>query len=367
MCYNIKKYFQKDFLKMSNQDKDLTVGQLCGIIKKSFRRSLIYILITVVCLSAILFTVKGFTDTKVFSTTLVFSDVKESPLSGLNANKAFVLDRATSDKNNPSLSSLLLPDLSVSAEVPEGEAASFISNTYVISLKHNKKTGLTSNEYKNIVDNVANEYVRSFSATLQTLPFNYYESELASSEYIHHILNLSETIEEYIKILETELASFDNLSSFTYENKSGEKKGVTNFLSELTVTKSTLSRLTQTVITNKIEKTEGGLVSYLTYARDTANAKVARLSESLKESELVLEKYKNVSQIVQPYQFGDNWTKQTCLWLKNLPPLIPLCYAPYGKTRNCAPSWVYHKCGSKARSKSFTGIARAMATQWQFD
>ena len=73
------------------------------------------------------------------------------------------------------------------------------------------------------------------------------------------------------------------------------------------------------------------------------------------------------NQIVQPYQFGDNWTKQTCLWLKNLPPLIPLCYAPYGKTRNCAPSWVAHKCGSKARSKSFTGIARAMATQWQFD
>lgn len=72
------------------------------------------------------------------------------------------------------------------------------------------------------------------------------------------------------------------------------------------------------------------------------------------------------NQIIQPYQFGDNWTKQTCLWLKNLPPLIPLCYAPCGMSRNCAPSWVYHKSGSKSRSKTFPGIARAMALQWQF-
>lgn len=73
------------------------------------------------------------------------------------------------------------------------------------------------------------------------------------------------------------------------------------------------------------------------------------------------------NQTVQPYQFGDNWTKLTCLWLKNLPPLIPNCYAPYGLSRNCAPSWVYHHFGSKARSKTFPGIARAMAIQWNFD
>ncbi len=73
------------------------------------------------------------------------------------------------------------------------------------------------------------------------------------------------------------------------------------------------------------------------------------------------------SQTIQPYQFGDNWTKLTCLWLKNLPLLIPNCYAPIGSSRSAAPSFVKHKCGSKARSKSFPGIAKAMATQWNFD
>lgn len=70
------------------------------------------------------------------------------------------------------------------------------------------------------------------------------------------------------------------------------------------------------------------------------------------------------SQTIQPYEFGDEWTKLTCLWLYNLPPLIGQCYAPIGHKRNCCPSYVYHKFGSKLRSKTFIGIARAMAIQW---
>lgn len=73
------------------------------------------------------------------------------------------------------------------------------------------------------------------------------------------------------------------------------------------------------------------------------------------------------SQIIQPYQFGDLYTKQTCLWLYNLPPLFPTsALAPYGSTRNIFPSWVGTHFGSVQRSKSFVGIARAMANQWGF-
>lgn len=72
------------------------------------------------------------------------------------------------------------------------------------------------------------------------------------------------------------------------------------------------------------------------------------------------------TQTIQPYEFGDKYTKLTCLWLKNLPYLIPLTYAPPGKKRNCATSWCAVRSGSKYRSKTFAGIARAMAKQWQF-
>lgn len=70
------------------------------------------------------------------------------------------------------------------------------------------------------------------------------------------------------------------------------------------------------------------------------------------------------SQVVQPYDFGDNWSKQTCLWLIGLPYLFP--FVMETNRRSAAPSWVASHSGSKARSKFFPGIARAMAEQWSF-
>ena len=77
-------------------------------------------------------------------------------------------------------------------------------------------------------------------------------------------------------------------------------------------------------------------------------------------------------QIIQPWQFGDPHTKTTCLWLKGMPMLKPTqivgkgnrIYTPSGKS---VPEW-YTRTGAvpraKARSKTFPGIAQAMAAQW---
>ena len=81
------------------------------------------------------------------------------------------------------------------------------------------------------------------------------------------------------------------------------------------------------------------------------------------------------SQRIQPYMFGEPWSKLTYLWLKGLPPLKPTeivtDYKPYvscGTSRNKGnpdKSGFTRKGGaSRARSKTFPGIARAMAEQW---
>ena len=67
-------------------------------------------------------------------------------------------------------------------------------------------------------------------------------------------------------------------------------------------------------------------------------------------------------QIIQPWQFGHGETKATCLWLKNLPLLVPTDVVPGREARihRMPPSperW-------KLRSKTFQGIADAMAAQW---
>ncbi len=64
------------------------------------------------------------------------------------------------------------------------------------------------------------------------------------------------------------------------------------------------------------------------------------------------------TQIVQPYEFGHPYSKKTCLWLKGLPPLKPTAVV------TPTMSWVSKFRSSKARSKTFAGIANAMAAQW---
>lgn len=80
------------------------------------------------------------------------------------------------------------------------------------------------------------------------------------------------------------------------------------------------------------------------------------------------------SQVVQPYEFGDPYMKRTCLWLKGLPKLIPtkyvepVCSWVSGGSRKRDGSARENKGtvyrDSKTRSKTFQGIAEAMAEQW---
>ena len=78
-------------------------------------------------------------------------------------------------------------------------------------------------------------------------------------------------------------------------------------------------------------------------------------------------RYRKPDQIVQPFQFGDPYKKTTCLWLKGLPKLKP--------TNIVEPKIITYKDGSKFsadygwssnknRSKTYQGIADAMAEQW---
>lgn len=79
--------------------------------------------------------------------------------------------------------------------------------------------------------------------------------------------------------------------------------------------------------------------------------------------------------VVQPYEYGEPFSKKTLLWLKNLPPLIPSCvlehYTTYlpsntgGKKRGQRYGRGVARTAKDA-SKTFRGIASAMAEQWEY-
>ena len=72
--------------------------------------------------------------------------------------------------------------------------------------------------------------------------------------------------------------------------------------------------------------------------------------------------WRQPDQVIQPWQFGHGETKATCLWLKGLPPLVPtkIVAGRHPRIHLMPPSedrW-------KERSKTYEGIAAAMAEQW---
>lgn len=73
-------------------------------------------------------------------------------------------------------------------------------------------------------------------------------------------------------------------------------------------------------------------------------------------------KYRKPDQIIQPWQFGHGETKATCLWLKNLPNLLPtnIVEGREGKVWKMPPG----PNRAKDRSRTYQGIADAMANQW---
>lgn len=99
----------------------------------------------------------------------------------------------------------------------------------------------------------------------------------------------------------------------------------------------------------------------LSFVRFLLNAPIPRIAIENPVS-VISSRIRKPDQIIQPWQFGHGETKATCLWLKNLPKLTPtnIVAGRDARIHKMPPSpdrW-------KNRSRTFTGIAEAMADQW---
>lgn len=109
----------------------------------------------------------------------------------------------------------------------------------------------------------------------------------------------------------------------------------------------------------------------LAFVRLLLNAPIPKIALENPVS-IISSNIRKPDQIIQPWQFGHEATKTTCLWLKNLPPLEATEIVDKGvqhvtKSGKSLPAWYNlppSKDRWKERSRTFSGIAAAMATQW---
>lgn len=107
-----------------------------------------------------------------------------------------------------------------------------------------------------------------------------------------------------------------------------------------------------------------------------ANAPIEKIAIENPVS-IISTRWRKPDQIVQPYMFGDEATKTTCLWLKNLPLLVPTNIVGKGERTTFAsgkshPKWYADALKNAKtkqerqtlRSKTFNGMAQAFAEQW---
>jgi hypothetical protein len=99
----------------------------------------------------------------------------------------------------------------------------------------------------------------------------------------------------------------------------------------------------------------------LEFVKLLMNAPVAKIALENPVS-IISSRIRKPDQIIQPWQFGHGETKATCLWLKNLPKLVStnIVEGREARVHKMAPSpdrW-------KERSRTYQGIADAMAEQW---
>lgn len=103
----------------------------------------------------------------------------------------------------------------------------------------------------------------------------------------------------------------------------------------------------------------------LDFVRQLLDANIPRIALENPVS-IISSRIRKPEQIIQPWQFGHGETKATCLWLKNLPLLKPTEIVEGRDNRvhrGCGHGWGTEKC-KRERSRTFHGIAEAMAEQW---
>lgn len=112
----------------------------------------------------------------------------------------------------------------------------------------------------------------------------------------------------------------------------------------------------------------------LDFVRALLNAPIARIALENPVGK-ISSAIRKPDQIIQPWQFGDEATKTTCLWLKGLSPLVPTEIVGKGarhvtKGGRSLPKWYNlppSETRARVRSRTFSGIANAMADQWGQD
>ena len=281
-----------------NDEKEITLGQLFGVVKKSLKRGLIYILVSVIIASAILLSVQGFTGVKCYSANISFATASTELKTNMDSKKSDIVFKALEKSGLSSeIATDVVKNLSIEGIIPDKleDETTFIPSSYTVKLKKSKELNLTKGQYITLVDNISTEYVNAFAKKpLPTISVNYnVANELEIVEYMQVAIDLY----NIAKSACTSISLIDNQVKNYREQETGKTVG--DIYAELASDIALINGIEGTIINNKIEKDTNGLKNCIDNAKAEAEAKEAQYQAIIDELKSFNENYSQLPSSVE--------------------------------------------------------------------
>lgn len=289
------------------EQTELTLGQIFTVARKALKRGLIYMLITAILATTILFTVKAFTDNNKYTSTISFVEADENTLSTMNYNKSNVVNKALTSSNKPlTLSDSITQNLNVTAITPGNlkDNEEYVPTSYKITLTPLENHKLTSEDYESILDNIAKEFINTFA--ISTFPNENYSynitEELANVEYLKIADELAAETEYYFNLFNSVLGYHPSVSKFVDTN-TGKTLG--DIVIKLKSLDNTIEAITQVIITKRVENIDN-LKTYLDWTLSSLQSDVVYYTDLQTKAKEALDAYNSTLSNIVTGNNGNN-------------------------------------------------------------
>ncbi len=277
---------------MDNQYNEITFSQIFAIMKKSFKRAIIYVLVSVVLATAILFSTRIFTSYQVSQTTVTFNSDAKISLADLNRNKATAVQNALSElypnSSDEKFEGNVNGNLNITAVMPSNvkEDSDFTPTSFTLSLK--QSNGLNKNQLNALLDKISVELLNTFA--LSTLPEininNTLENDLQALEYFQIADELYIKAENLSKILNNQLTNATDISKY----KNADGLSLNDITANLSAILAKVDNLKTFIVINRVENI-GNLEEYLNTKKAISASNALAYKEKAEAAKLALDSF----------------------------------------------------------------------------
>lgn len=279
----------------------ITFAQIWRVVKKSFARALIYVLVCAILCFAVLFAVKEVTDENTYSARITFNQSDSTIKSTLDSYRATATNNAITEvfgsyEDTTEIYETVLKTLTITAYIPEeySDDSTYVASSFVVTFDDLDIKDVSSEQQTSLLENICNEFISYYSEInstdelSETLVWGY--TVVYNVEYLD-ILSELETRLSTLKTsmsanISANVATNSKFATFKSSSTDSNRRTAYEILAQIDNLELIISSLKESVYNNGITNTDATLngINY-------CNAKIDSLTYEYNELDAVAQVY----------------------------------------------------------------------------